>query len=367
MKDSSDRMESDFVLARPRYEQFTDDLRALLERLLRDVDLEYFQIETRTKDVDSFRKKIQRPDKAGKYLTISDITDLSGVRIILLYQKDVDKIRGLIESNFDIDWKNSTNKTETIEPDRFGYLSVHYIVGHSASRARLPEHHAFADLKAEIQVRTVLQHAWAAVDRALRYENEDDLPRSVKRRFYRVSALLELGDDELTQIDREIASLRANYEKKIARGEFDQAIDRESLDVFFQQTAFLRDVERIGRALGFSEPPDPSVSRKSIASLAKALNGSGIRTLSEFQDILKGLVVTAEDDLSSFAKAMNESNAKINFSAVGMIRVLLMMSDQYGQAVIDSTDPSHRLRRWIAEAVRLRKSRDRSPSPKKRK
>ena len=87
----------------------------------------------------------------------------------------------MIEREFDIDWAYSSRRGEDDPPDRFGYRSDHYIV-------RTPADERFAGLSAEIQVRTVMQHAWAAVDHRIRYK-ADDLPRDLSRRLFRLNAL----------------------------------------------------------------------------------------------------------------------------------------------------------------------------------
>jgi GTP pyrophosphokinase len=60
----------------------------------------------------------------------------------------------------------------------------------------LGEWKPFDGLKAEIQVRTIGQHAWAAISHALQYKREQDAPVNVQRRLARLAGLLELVDDE---------------------------------------------------------------------------------------------------------------------------------------------------------------------------
>lgn len=169
-----------FAAVRPTYEAFTNNISQLLATLLRSKHIEYLAIEPRTKSIESFKGKIDRPAKKGKYDELESVTDLSGIRIIAYYQKDVDAICKLIERNFMIDQDNSGDKNAILAPDRFGYLSIHFIISHNKEREQLPENAAFAGFKAEIQIRTVLQHAWAVLDRKLRYNNEADIPREVR-------------------------------------------------------------------------------------------------------------------------------------------------------------------------------------------
>jgi hypothetical protein len=61
-----------------------------------------------------------------------------------------------------------------------------------------------------VQVRTVLQHAWASISHALQYKQEDDIPRALRRRLARISALLEVADEEFAELNREHNQLQAS-------------------------------------------------------------------------------------------------------------------------------------------------------------
>lgn len=83
------------------------------------------------------------------------------MRIITYFSEDVDKIASIIQSEFEVDEHNSVDKRIKLDPVRFGYLSLHYVVKLNSTRVRLSEYIIFKDLKVEIQIRSILQHAWA--------------------------------------------------------------------------------------------------------------------------------------------------------------------------------------------------------------
>jgi ppGpp synthetase/RelA/SpoT-type nucleotidyltranferase len=230
--DQIEELVSSYWSARPTYEAFVDNVGTLLVSLLRTEGVDHLPIEKRTKTIESFRAKLIRPEKEEKYRTLTDMTDLAGIRIVVYYEKDVERICNTIRMNFLVDEANSTDKTGIIDPDRFGYLSKHFVVSHGKRRRDLPENTQFADLKAEIQIRTVVQHAWAAIDRRLRYNNEADIPRELRRKLFRISALLELADKEFSEVDTAINTLRAQYEKGVRAGDLQIEINRDSVEVF---------------------------------------------------------------------------------------------------------------------------------------
>ena len=80
----------------------------------------------------------------------------------------------LITEEFDLDPSSSHDKADALEPHEFGYRWVEYIVFLKAKRCDLPEWEAFVGMKVEIQVQTVLQHAWAAISHTIDYQQELD-------------------------------------------------------------------------------------------------------------------------------------------------------------------------------------------------
>jgi putative GTP pyrophosphokinase len=181
------------------YELFTNKLKDLITSLLQKEKINYHLIEERTKSVESFSEKIER--KKDKYSDpLSEITDLCGLRIILYYTDEIDKVDKLIRDNFNIDEPNSINKRTTLNEDQFGYLSYHYVISLNSSRINLPEWDNYKDFKAEIQVRTVLQHSWASISHALQYKKSFEVPSILKRKLFRLAGLFELADEEFQEI-----------------------------------------------------------------------------------------------------------------------------------------------------------------------
>lgn len=186
------------------HEDFCKELASLISRILHARSLVVHSISSRKKEKQSFANKISK--KGSAYQKISDVTDIIGIRIITYFADQVDLIAELIEKEFDIDVSNSIDKRASLDPDRFGYLSLHYVVSLPKSRLALTENRRFDGLKAEIQVRSILQHAWAEIEHDLGYKSNGEIPISVKRQFARLSGLLELGDKEFIDIREKLSS-----------------------------------------------------------------------------------------------------------------------------------------------------------------
>jgi putative GTP pyrophosphokinase len=219
---------------RPLYEKLTRKLQGLLTELLESQGIKA-NVEARTKEVASFGSKISHPGKAYTD-PLRQMTDLSGIRIILYSMSDVEMVGKLVQSEFKVDPTNSVNKIDQLEADRFGYLSQHFVVQLGDSRKHLPEWAGLCDLWAEIQVRTVLQHAWAAVEHFLLYKNERDVPKMLRRRLFRLSALFELADEELDDLIEDISNQMGQYRDEIAKGNTKIEINVDSLRTYIQSS-----------------------------------------------------------------------------------------------------------------------------------
>ncbi|MEZ2657923.1 GTP pyrophosphokinase [Aneurinibacillus aneurinilyticus] len=172
----------------------------LLNDLLNSNNIKYHVIESRVKDITSFRNKIERK----KYCNpMKDVTDLVGIRIILYFQEDVEKVANLIEREFEIDKDNSVDKGKLLKLNEFGYQSIHYVAGLSYERKMLSEWRGFRKTKIEIQLRTVLQHSWATISHIVEYKKNHDIPSALRRKLYRLASLIELADEEFQGINKE--------------------------------------------------------------------------------------------------------------------------------------------------------------------
>src|SRR5947207_696597 len=119
---TSESLLAEFNAQSDLYRRFTRSIESLVSQLLHEKGLKIHSVTSRTKDRLSLEKKIGR--KLGKYTRLSDITDLSGVRIITHYPDEVDAVAAVIESEFAVDRANSIDKRAALDPDRFGYLSL---------------------------------------------------------------------------------------------------------------------------------------------------------------------------------------------------------------------------------------------------
>ena len=235
------------------YQLHATRLETLVTDILDEEGIKVHFTESRAKDPDSVRDKISRPGKSYDD-PLNQISDLVGVRVVLYYQDDVERVGEIIRREFTIIEEERSHQADKYSPDQFGYLSAHYIVTLNKTRSALSEWQALANVCAEIQVRTVLQHSWAAVSHALQYKREGDVPISLRRRLFRLASLFELADEQFIEIRddrRGIAKLTQDIiNKNDANTPIDAPIIQEVLSSssIFKQT--IKNMSEMGYSIG---------------------------------------------------------------------------------------------------------------------
>ncbi len=205
-----DRQIHDYALVRDQYGTLACLLGAVLKKACRMYAPEAV-VQSRAKDISSFAEKVVR--KGWKHAApVSQFTDLAGVRVITHSLMEMNSICEFIQATFDIDEANSVDKRTTFRASEFGYLSMHFVVripdsaGKSILGVELPEAPFLFRCKAEIQVRTFLQHAWAGIAHDSIYKNIFQPPMPWLREMNRLAATLEEMDQGF---DRFMARLHA--------------------------------------------------------------------------------------------------------------------------------------------------------------
>ncbi|MBL0328253.1 MAG: (p)ppGpp synthetase [Bacteroidetes bacterium] len=237
-----DKILNDFKTKKDTLDAFKNRVINLIVDLLKEKKLNYHQITGRTKDFESLSKKIDR--KNGKYNDLHEITDLVGIRIITYLESDVDLIAEILEKEFNVDLKNSSDK-RILKADQFGYKSLHYVVSLSDKRAALSEYISYKEIKCEIQIRSILQHAWAEIEHDLGYKGESSIPIDYIRSFNRLAALLETADIEFDRLKREISEYEKEMPKLIKEQPEQVSIDQTSLFSFTETNSVFAEAKEI--------------------------------------------------------------------------------------------------------------------------
>jgi ppGpp synthetase/RelA/SpoT-type nucleotidyltranferase len=263
-------------------EEYCQELVQLAEKLCQHDRQLIHSMSGRVKNRQSLEGKLLRPEK--QYGKLSDITDIAGVRIITHYGRDVDRIAETIRREFVIDGKNSVDKRDLLDSDRFGYLSLHLIATLSADRLALAEYAQFRGYQVEIQIRSILQHAWAEITHDLDYKSSVAVPREARRAFFRVAGLLELADHEFGRVRDALTDYRAAVPTLITREPSAVYIDQDSLIEFARSSLFVQQVDQdmANAAAVDGLMQDPRWMKKYVAHL----EFFRVRTIKELSEAL---------------------------------------------------------------------------------
>jgi predicted RNase H-like nuclease/ppGpp synthetase/RelA/SpoT-type nucleotidyltranferase len=217
----------------PELRDVTDRFVALVTTLLDDAGINYLSVTGRAKSVASFAAKAERK-RAGEPLytdPLEEITDQIGIRVITYLHSDVTAVADLLGDQLTV-LDDRDMGQETAREGRFGYASRHLLVALDETRSTPPAFEVLRRRRAQVQVRTVLQHAWAEFEHAIRYKGtipEEHVP-DLDRRFTLAAGLLELADREFSLIrDRLEASVT---EQPTERDVSDPRISPQELAAF---------------------------------------------------------------------------------------------------------------------------------------
>lgn len=166
------------------------DAVTLVRKVLDEAGVNYLTVEGRAKSVASFAEKAARTEH-GRPLypdPLRDIADQLGLRVITYVRDDVEAAAALIGTQLTVLDDRDLGEL-TASQGRFGYASRHLQV---EVEGRV----------AQVQLRTVLQHAWAEFEHDIRYKGSVPAEHvsEFDRRFTLAAGLLELADQEFTAI-----------------------------------------------------------------------------------------------------------------------------------------------------------------------
>ncbi|MBO4442688.1 MAG: hypothetical protein J5763_03595 [Bacteroidaceae bacterium] len=253
----------------PRFREVEAQVRDTLRRTLQDAGLAVAAIESRVKGYDSLAGKLEL--KGHKYKSLANLTDILGLRVITFYIDDVDKVASAVERLFTIDWENSVDKRKIHEIDSFGYLSLHYICS-------IPDF----PYRFEIQMRTLLQHAWANMDHDTGYKSGVEIPKRYMRNMSRLAGMLELVDDEFSKIRIELTDYRRRVQALVRSGNLDEVpIDSDTFRSYMDLDPFAQLNKRIA-SMNQAEIQD--VSLMPYLSVFKSI---GLKTLGDIDRMIK--------------------------------------------------------------------------------
>jgi putative GTP pyrophosphokinase len=312
-----DRWRQEYLDLQPVAVRFSDVLAAELQQLLRRKCVPLATpIEHRVKSWLSIEEKLAR--YAFTEASLSKLYDLVGLRLILLFKKDIEIACELIDSAFEVTYRS--DRAEELSYQTFGYQSIHYVVRPPKSWLSVPTFAPFSVLQAEIQVRTLSQHMWAAASHELQYKQEESVPLTLRRSIHRVSALLEIVDLEFDRILQEKEAER----RKIHQEPKDRPLNTDVLAVTLDDLL----------------PSENKGVLEPYSLLLWELDKLGVMTSAELSRLINKHLPAALEDERMYAESLCRRDPSIKappkgiFTHLGLVRLILQK--EFGVNFFDS-------------------------------
>lgn len=257
------------------YADFAQAVYSVLDTCLTNAGIKVHSIQHRAKSLESFGDKARlpaedNPNQPRYEVPLAEIRDLAGVRVITFFPSTESGVDRIITNEFEVVEK--TDKSEVLNrEERLGYHSIHYLVKLRRNRRGLPEYARFTDLVAEVQVRTILQHAWAEIEHDIQYKAASALPLQIRRRFMTLAGVLEIADREFQAIEDDSRRLKEEARESVAAGQLGHVeITPDALKTY------------LDRKFG----PDGRMAEWSYDWDARRLQGMGFRDLQQLDEAI---------------------------------------------------------------------------------
>lgn len=285
------------------YEGFCKFLKWQIDSLCKENNIELsFPIEYRVKTWESIEGKLMTHEDISEWQNFNDI---AGVRVITVFHKDVERLENLLREQYQI--IKEEDKNSSLGENEFGYQSVHMDIKLKSNLEHTAGIKPFVGLKAEIQVRTAAQHIWAVASHKLQYKTKNSTPKSLRRSVNRLSALLELVDEEFSRLDKE----KNDYAQRIStKAQENEVINATLLEVILDKLYPVRNKQ-------ISEP---------YSEMVEQLKAIGITKVKDLEEVINVTMkdVLQEDEEAAINITLNSADKNdlkdYFYSHIGLLR-----------------------------------------------
>ncbi len=215
-----------YTAIKPAYDTYAKALLRVLEKA-KSLSVPEAIVQARPKAVASFAEKCVR--KWDKYQPdpLAKMTDLCGARIVVHTLDQVEAVRCFVKCNFET--PEEDEKGLMLGKDKFGYRDLHFLVRLKKDRAKAigftdEEIATIGDKIAELQVRTVVQHAWADILHDRMYKTKLIYPPEFQREGALLAAIMEDGDRQFNELANDIDGMLTNFNVYVTRQEIEREI-----------------------------------------------------------------------------------------------------------------------------------------------
>jgi putative GTP pyrophosphokinase len=301
----------------PVYEEILDALHQQVRTVLEENGC-FPTIKYRVKRFKTYFDKLIKMSRSGQAAGSMFITDILGLRIVCPFREDLDFVEKLVKAKFTVVEMERKGLNRSV--GEFGYESVHFLIEIEPIRGK--EELPYAANVCEVQLRTILQDAWAEVEHELIYKSDITLPNeSIRRKLAALNATLTLSDlifQEIRDYQKEIRKCdrkrRQSLDVKMADG---WSVDQD-LPILQdgQQSAMQRDMDSIKGETNLEKALLAALTAHSAGRLENAVQIYTSILKLKTGDSVRSLVYNhrgmAHFCLSNYAKAISDFSKSID-------------------------------------------------------
>jgi putative GTP pyrophosphokinase len=191
---SSPKWKVEYGRRQPGYERLATEVEFALDATTRAAEIKLHSVVSRVKPIESLEVKARQKEITDP---LTQITDIVGARVVVLFLSDLPRLDRLIRETFTI--HSADDKISSGDPASFGYMSVHYTASLGENH-RGPRYDGLGEMVFEIQARTIVMDAWANVSHYLDYKGSPSIPEELRRDFFALSGLFYVADQHFEML-----------------------------------------------------------------------------------------------------------------------------------------------------------------------
>ncbi len=177
--------------------QVRDDLEDIKNNLSNNYQYDVINnINCRIQTPDSIIKKMKRKQYDLNYKNlIENVDDIAGIRVVCPFKSDIPKVVEILEDNPNLEILQK--KDYITKPKKSGYSGYHII-------AQTPVNigDAFANVKTEIQIKTMAMDFWSSTEHKLKYKAKNKLSKADSKKMVRYAKIINKMDNEIMKIHK---------------------------------------------------------------------------------------------------------------------------------------------------------------------
>ena len=153
-------------------------------------------INCRIKTPNSIINKMKKKQYSLNYKNlIENIDDIAGIRIVCPFKNDIQKVVEIIQESPNLEIIKE--KDYIHNPKKSGYSGYHII-------AQTPVNigNAFANVKTEIQIRSMAMDFWSTTEHKIKYKAKRKLSKTDSKKMVRYAKLINKLDDRIMDIHK---------------------------------------------------------------------------------------------------------------------------------------------------------------------